>query len=336
MPAAKTAARKGSSKTTRRRAQSSNGTPSIEQAVAALRELDTGDKNSRDLAAAEQQRQLIQEAAAKARAECKYEGRLTWQLLGLLRPLLELPIPGVYIEETPQRSGGGDAGLPFPATGIRSVQVQVDRMNDVLGLTHWDYLTRYPNNVGNLCHAVIVIGNDLAGLRLDDTGQLVPPDEAPWGGEVLLRREGWGGYGRGKLGDAFKGAETNALKRVLARVGPGGEVYRFEFDDDPTAPEVPQPPVMGATPPPAGGPREGEADLGPEPDWRAELDELLGKKDASAELRVEVAKGMELLGAPARQQVQELRAASTKGRLTELQQRINVALDAQGAGDVSG
>lgn len=151
-----------------------------------------------------------------------YDGQLTAALLLKLEPLLRRPTPAKYVKHTPPTEG-----KPYPSTGIASPQVQVDHMNAVLGTPHWRILNHYEDD-GTLCKVVVIVGNKLATATLDPAGELVPGDA-----EVLAERNGWGAVKRGNTkGDLLKGSETNALKRALARFGPGADVYRLDFEDE--------------------------------------------------------------------------------------------------------
>lgn len=196
--------------------------------------------------------QAITDRADAERDGENYEGVLTPRLLGLLRPLLVQPIPGYYIGHTPRhsqsykgRDGKETKWPPHDITGISGAQVQATRMSNVLGRQHWRKLARYAKD-GQLVQVWIIVGNDLAKARIDETGQLEPN-----GADILISEDGWGAYNKGPdPANHYKGAETSAIKRVFARVGPGEEVYRQEVDlelkpedqlapsTDPAVPEV--------------------------------------------------------------------------------------------------
>jgi hypothetical protein len=157
--------------------------------------------------------------------------RLTAALLTDLEPLLNKPTPPNFIERLPAVQG-----KPFVSFGIKSTQVQFDRMNDVLGGAHWRALLHFSQQA-QLCHATVVVGNDLEYCRLDADGNLIPytvvdvpphlaaalpPDalrETIRHADVVAVREGWGGWKSRTVGDTYKASETNALKRTLARFG---------------------------------------------------------------------------------------------------------------------
>jgi hypothetical protein len=244
--------------------------------------------------------------AEQVRAGKSYDGRLSMPLLRELEPLLEAPIPPEYIEHT-----ASVKGKPYESTGIRSPQVQVDRLNAVLGVGHWTYLT-YHTDAGELCKVWALVGNDLHLARLAD-GELDAN-----GAEILAYRVGWGGHGRGSgRGDLFKGSETNAVKRVLARLGPGCEVYRLDFEDNPDDDRTPPPPTQAQAP--TQTPRDtsgaGQEAAG-DPD--EEIIELLGKKSTLQGLRRNADALMVQLGAGPKRRLEELRNAGTTKDLEAL------------------
>jgi hypothetical protein len=167
-------------------------------------------------------------------AKAGYEGRLTVALLDALQELLYERIPARFIETLPPMEG-----KPYVSTGIKSAQVQVDRLNAILGQAHWRVLTRYFDG-GTVCKTVLVVGNNLGALQLDEHGDLVPPVAMSIEGqglispEVLVVRDGYGGVKNARQpGNTYKGSETNSLKRTIARLGPGSEVYNLDFEDHP-------------------------------------------------------------------------------------------------------
>lgn len=248
----------------------------------------------------------IADSAADVRAQHDYNGTLTATLLNALSSLLNEPIDPKYIETTQPTKG-----KPYTSTGIRSVQVQIDRLNEVLGPAHWRVLTHYEDS-GALCRTVLVVGNGLQFCALDGSGELVPDDRA----EVLAVRDGWGGHSRGSnRGDLYKGSETNALKRTIARLGPGGHVYRLDFDDDVNRSNDDEVRVAPATPPPL-----------------VTLDELLADDSTGLRaLRQEANAGMERYGVDARGRAERLLGAPSEADLRALIARVNAAMDADAA-----
>lgn len=271
------------------------------------------------------------EQAKTIRGSLSYDGSMTPKLLVELEPLLAAPLNPRYIEHTPPLKG-----KPYASTGVRSVQVQVDRLNEVLGAAHWRVLYHYANQ-GQLCKAVLIVGNDLHRARLDEAGELVPFVEAGsvdavgqgvFHAEILATREGWGGHAQGRsTGDYYKGSETNALKRVIARIGPGSEVYRLDFDDDVNLANEADAPAMAARPARQAQPHQAA------PDPEAELAALLGEDSPLAAKRETARKGMTMLGSKAPQILRELRAAADERQLDGLIARIGTALDAAGTGE---
>lgn len=149
------------------------------------------------------------------------------QLLDALQPLLQAPIPSAYIQRTPAVKG-----KPYESTGVRSVQVQIDRMNNVLGPTWWWDEAEYSEG-GKLCVVTVCIGNrhpsptEVMAWQEHEPIQVGPPG-------LLLARSSYGGVGQGStLGNLYKGSYTNAAKRAFAMVGPGHEIYVGETDLDP-------------------------------------------------------------------------------------------------------
>lgn len=182
----------------------------------------------------------------------KDSGVLTVAMLDELRPLLTKPIPVYYIGHTARhsqsykgRDGKETKWPPHDITGISGAQVQATRMSNVLGRQHWRKLARY-SDAGKLVQVWIIVGNGLAKARIDESGQLDPN-----GAEILIVEDGWGAYNKGPdPANHYKGAETSAIKRVFARIGPGEEVYRQEVDLE-LRPEDQEAPLSAAeTPPP--------------------------------------------------------------------------------------
>lgn len=232
------------------------------------------------------------------------ESKLTMAILHALAPLLNEPIDGRYIETIPPVSG-----KPYESTGIRSVQVQINRLNAILGEGHWRKLLHYADG-GATCCAHVIVGNALAGCNLDKDGQLVIDFRA----EILAHRYGWGGHAArgGNRGDLYKGAETNALKRVIAQLGPGQEVYCLDFDEDATP--------RAATPEPVEQPDE------PQPSPEDRLEALLKADDELAGLRRDIDKGLVVLGANVEQRLHRL-SGKDKRTLEGLAQRVSIAVD---------
>src|ERR1044072_7891147 len=191
----------------------------------------SGQDKAAPLAEALSFERAIAAKAARARRKAGYQGQLTAQMLNDLHELLTLPIPRHYIGHTPKgsqsykdRNGNQNPWPPHDITGINGAQVQATRMSNVLGRQHWRKLARYTNN-GQLVQVWVIVGNDLAKARIDESGQLDPN-----GAEILIVEDGWGAYNKGPdPANHYKGSETSAIKRAHARVGPGEGVYRQEI-----------------------------------------------------------------------------------------------------------
>ena len=147
--------------------------------------------------------QGIADEATAIRGE---ETLLTPKLFMELWPLLKRPIPQAFIKTV-----GVVTGKPYDSTGIRSVQVQIDRMNNVLTPMWWHDEPEYSEG-GKLCKVTVSVDVEGAGVRCTS----------------------YGGVDRGStLGNVYKGSYTNAAKRAFAAVGPGHEVYIGATDLDP-------------------------------------------------------------------------------------------------------
>lgn len=132
---------------------------------------------------------------------------LTPELFLRLWPLLKRPIPGGFIQTV-----GAVKGKPYESTGIRSVQVQIDRMNNVLTPLWWSDDVTYEE------------GGKLAQVTVTVHGQSGP----------LVTVYARGGVQQAStLGNLYKGSYTNAAKLAFARLGPGHEVYLGAADLDP-------------------------------------------------------------------------------------------------------
>src|SRR3990167_8538612 len=86
--------------------------------------------DSEALAEATAYEQAIAAEAEQIRGEAPF---LTPKLFSQLYLLLCRPIHPAHIQEV-----GVVTGKPYESVGVRSVQVQIDRMNNVLGPTGWE------------------------------------------------------------------------------------------------------------------------------------------------------------------------------------------------------
>jgi hypothetical protein len=167
--------------------------------------------------------QEIADEAAVIRGDVR---ELTPELFMELRPLLRRPIPSGFIVTT-----GVVTGKPYESTGVKSMQVQVNRMDGVLGATNWGWRTEWFDE-GKVAEVTVWIG----------------PEDAP-----LVRRAARGGVKQASTqGNLYKGSETNAGKLAFARVGPGWEVYVGAADLDPDVSEDAAKAQAGATDEPKG------------------------------------------------------------------------------------
>lgn len=249
---------------------------------------------------------MAEENAIRIAAEVLWEEhgtlRLTPALYATLVPLLRQPIPSGFIVTT-----GAVKGKPYESTGVKSVQVLVNRMDAVLMPQHWSVTDEYEND-GRLCRATVTV--------LDGDGQ------------PIVSRSSYGGVDRASsLGNLMKGSFTNAAKRAFAMVGPGHEVYVGAVDYDPDvsvdAAKEQEQPVRASDRPSVAA----EPDVPIIPPEHA-LDELLAKEDELTGLRKKADDGMKILGAKPSQRLRELQAASTKRDLEALINRVDASLEA--------
>jgi hypothetical protein len=148
---------------------------------------------------------VIAEEAAQIRGDAD---ALDFSLFMKLRPLLLRPIPSAFIQHVPKL----EKGKPYESTGVRSVQVQISRMDNVLTPMWWWEQVDYHND-GKLAKVLIGVGTRAA---------------------PLVTRSSYGGVDRGSsAGNIYKGSYTNAAKAAFARIGPGHEVYLGAADLDP-------------------------------------------------------------------------------------------------------
>lgn len=182
-------------------------------------------KAQQALAEALEHEQTIADEAAAIRNGA---ATLTPDLLVRLLPLLRRPIPDGFITHI-----GVVKGKPYESTGIKSVQVQIDRMDNVLTPLAWNHDVVYTEG-GKLAQVIVRV--------LDGTGK------------ALFSRESWGGVNQASTtGNLYKGSYTNAAKRAFAMVGPGHEVYLGATDLDPDVSEdaakAQEQPAAAAAPP---------------------------------------------------------------------------------------
>lgn len=152
---------------------------------------------------------IATEAAALREDKTDLDHGLFMELWALARR----PIPSGFIQHV-----GVVTGKPYESDGVRSVQVQHDRMNNVFTpLWWWEDDPVYEQD-GKLCFVTVHIGSDRD--------------------KPMMSRSSWGGMKQAStLGNLFKGSYTNAAKVAFARVGPGHEVYLGAADFDPDTDE---------------------------------------------------------------------------------------------------
>lgn len=149
-----------------------------------------------------------------------FEGELTPTILNQLYPLLQYPFSG----EAVQKASKAQTKKGYDTTGV-GYQFLVNRMNEVLGPSHWGYYQEIIKEIAgewsnkpNVTLAVettVEIGNYVEG-------QFVP----------LHKVTGIGGHTGAEWPDTLKGAQSNSLKKALGFLGVGREAYEGTLDDD--------------------------------------------------------------------------------------------------------
>jgi hypothetical protein len=239
----------------------------------------------------------LAEQAAKIRGE-NSPPTMDRQLFMALWPLLTAPVPEGFLLMV---SAG--EGKPYPSTGVRSVQVQKNRLDNVLGPLWWSESREYSDDY-KLCRVIVTVHDSDGG--------------------VLLSREAVGGVDRGNtLGNKAKGSYTNAAKQAFAQIGPGREVYMRTTDSDPDV-------DPDAARQQSRAPRVAREEPRP-PDYDAELRVLLAEQDEFTGLRADADALMRGIGATARQRLRELKSAHTEQGFSDLIDRVTAVAESRQA-----
>lgn len=232
------------------------------------------------------------------------EPPMTRELFIALWPLLRRPIHAGHIIATTKAKG-----KPYESDGVRSVQVLIDRMNNVLTPLYWR-ITREYEDAGKLC---------LVTVRVIDID-----------GQVLAEGQSYGGMDRANTaGNLRKASFTNAAKLAFAAIGPGHEVYTQAIDYDPdllpgAIEDQNRAPAVASAPAAAPQPKAPDEEATKLSDEEV-LARWLAKDDDLTELRADVDKGMAALGASPRQRARELAGATTEQALQDIKTRVSNA-----------
>lgn len=249
--------------------------------------------------------QEIAERAARIRGD-DFDGAMTAGLFLKLWPLLREPLHEGHIVHTT-----AGKGKPYASDGAKSVQVLIDRCNNVLTPLCWEPDDEY-ESAGKICKVTV---------RVFDAA-----------GRTLVKRSSWGGVDRGSEGNIRKGSFTNAAKLAFARLGPGHEIYLGAHDFDPdTNAEIAAQQARKSTQRESASTDNGTASEGAvqQVDPAQELAVLLDMTHPLQAKRKQAADGMGILGAPVAQQLREIQACPDDRSLDGLIGRIQAALDEQ-------
>lgn len=116
----------------------------------------------------------------------------------------------------------------YDTTGLSS-QYLIDRMNDIVGRTHWNIdILNVDVKLGSSGKAFVGV----ASIQLV-IGNTVSGEGEGWDFVPIWRDKPTAGSSINKMeGDAIKGCVTNAFKKACADIGLGAEAYRGTLDDD--------------------------------------------------------------------------------------------------------
>lgn len=153
----------------------------------------------------------LADRAAQVRDEVDFLRRgLSRKVFVALYPLMREKIPDGFISEVT-----AGKGKPYGSKGVRSLQVQINRMDAVWTPLCWGWRTEWISP--SLAEVTVWIGDE---------------------DKPLVTRKARGGMNGGSTdGNHFKGTETNAAKIAFGRIGPGNEVYLGTTDFDPDTDE---------------------------------------------------------------------------------------------------
>ena len=159
------------------------------------------------------------------------ESPFTVNDLNKLFPLLRAPIRQDAVEATK----GHQTGKGYDTTGY-GYQALVDRLNEVVGIGHWDALvTDTTYTEGKYSTGRLKFVYEL-NIRLEIGYPVIKEDP-----ETGLPKRHWvmvaykemvGTHESPVRGDAYKGAYTNGLKKCVGFFGPGADAYLGIIDED--------------------------------------------------------------------------------------------------------
>jgi len=173
----------------------------------------------------------VKKMAEELGVKIPLESPFTVNDLNKLFPLLRAPIRQDAVEATK----GHQTGKGYDTTGY-GYQALVDRLNEVVGIGHWDALvTDTTYTEGKYSTGRLKFVYEL-NIRLEIGYPVIKEDP-----ETGLPKRHWvmvaykemvGTHESPVRGDAYKGAYTNGLKKCVGFFGPGADAYLGIIDED--------------------------------------------------------------------------------------------------------
>lgn len=124
-----------------------------------------------------------------------------------------------------QRSDGAKTGKGYNTTGY-GYQFIVDRLNEVLGPSHWRTMQHFAEREDGQTSK----GRPWYRADCEMTLEVGLWIDGEW--RVMATKDGEGWHRAMDSGDAKKGSRGNALKKIAAMYGVGADAYRGAIDDD--------------------------------------------------------------------------------------------------------
>jgi hypothetical protein len=147
----------------------------------------------------------------------KEEKKITAEDLKDLYPQLSAILGREAVQNVPKsisRKGYDTTGYGY--------QFLVNRMNEILGISHWRQIPEILKEIPK--------GDKLTEVTMKVTIQIGNWEEGKF--IPIAEQVAYGGHAAQSISDAYKGAHTNTLKKALGMFGVGKEAYEGTLDDD--------------------------------------------------------------------------------------------------------